>query len=148
MAFVQTDIGGLLESGKETSRLAQELVELSNGLQEKDRSVMSFAETEQDGCRGLGDVNVLKPNIFPKLMDLVDDNKISDTIQTVKAMKDNTRECLDKSVELFKSIQTSIDCLPEDMKQLEDKPEGDVSEDYERLLQDTHPNLNNLASHH
>ncbi|KAL3941363.1 MAG: hypothetical protein SGARI_000629 [Bacillariaceae sp.] len=129
----QTDFGGLLESGKETSRLAQELVELSNATQEKDRSLMNFAKAEGDGCRGLGDANVLKPGIFHKLVDLVDDNKISDTIQTVKAMKENTHQCLDKSVELSKSIQTSIDCLPEDMKQIEDKPDGDVSEEEEEV---------------
>jgi hypothetical protein len=128
MAFTQTDISGLFESGKETSRLAQELVELTSATQEKDRSLLDFAQTERDGCRGLGDVNVLKPDIFLKLVDLVDDHKIAKTIQTVTEMKDNTQLCLDKSVELSKSIQRSIDCLPDNMKHVKEKPAGDVSD--------------------
>lgn len=120
-AFVSTDVSGLLSAGEETSRLAQELVELSNLTQEKDRCLIGYTERSRGTMEGLNERALLKPEIFLKILDLVDDTKLGETIDTVRAMRLSSKECFDKSVALSKSIQKSIDCLPKDMVEEQDK---------------------------
>lgn len=134
ISFVQTDVSGLLSSGEETSRLAEELVDLCNKTQERDRSLMAYTERSRGGMESLTPKALLKPEIFLKILDLVDDTKLGQTIDTVREMKKSSVECLDKSVELSKSIQKSINCLPKEMVEEQDKLHravGDSSEEEE-----------------
>ncbi|KAG7359765.1 hypothetical protein IV203_034863 [Nitzschia inconspicua] len=121
IAVVSTDVSGLLRSGEETSRLAQELVDLSNLTQERDRSLIVYTERSRGSMEGLTEKALLKPEIFPKIMDLVDDAKLGKAIDTVREMRQSSKKCYEKSVELSKSIQTSIDCLPKQMVEEQDK---------------------------
>jgi hypothetical protein len=126
--FIQTDVPGLLSAGEETSRLAEELVDLSNQTQERGRSLIGYAETSRGNMEGLTERAMLKPEIFVKILDLVDDTKLGQTIEVVQAMRKSSKECVDKSVELSKSIQKSIDCLPKDMVEEQDKLDGPTPE--------------------
>jgi Zn-dependent M32 family carboxypeptidase len=130
-AFLQTDVSGLLSAGEETSRLAQELVDLSNQSQERSRSLIGYAETSRGNMEGLTERAILKPEIFVKILDLVDDTKLGETIQGVKAMRQLSKECVDKSAELSKSIQKSMDCLPKNMQEEQDKLDREVAESSE-----------------
>jgi hypothetical protein len=121
IALVSTDVSGLLASGEESARLAQELVDLSNLTQERDRSLMAYTERSRGGMEGLTTKALLKPEIFLKILELVDDTKLGQTLETVREMKQSSHECLEKSVQLSKSIQKSIDCLPKEMVAEQDK---------------------------
>lgn len=116
-AFVSTDVVGLIRSGEETSRLAQELVDLSTDTQQKGRSLIGYAERSRGDIEGLTKLNLFKPEIFLKILDLVDETKLGETIDTARAMHQSSTQCFEKSVQLSKSIQTSIDCLPKDIVQ-------------------------------
>jgi hypothetical protein len=94
--------------------------------------LIGYAERSRGNMEGLTERAMLKPEIFLKILELVDDTKLGETIETVKAMSQSSKECVDTSVELSKSIQKSIDCLPRDMMEEQDKLDGaeaDISEE-------------------
>lgn len=136
-----TDLHELFNAGTQATKLAEELMQLSSNTQTRSLNVLGFAGEIKESFSGLN--SKLDPSTFKKIMEVLNGNKMKETMKLASEMDDLALECVNKSISMKETVTRGTASLPSSLKDERSSDDTDV-EDGEQELADIGRDITDL----
>ena len=122
---------GLFTAGNEVTLLAEEMMQLSVTTQARGQNVVGFAQEIKAAFSGLD--SQINASTFKTIMEVLDGDKMQDTIALAGEMDDLALECVDKSTKMTETMARGTASLPDSLKDEERASDRDGDEGDQEL---------------
>lgn len=122
---------GVFSAGMEATELAEELMQLSSTTQTRGRNVVDFAGEIKGAFSSIN--SKMNASTFKAIMDVLNGDKMKDTIALANELDDLALDCVNKSIKLKETVARGAESLPESVKKEGRGDDTDVDDGEQEL---------------